>query len=986
MMVNKHAILQARVNIASSSPIAFEKYSNLTSSPFDREWTVILDELPGGSQEEQEFIHLEHDVDLKWENSTFFTSDLSFLVPLHPTLARTFIVSLLEISSSEKPRLITRRLANVHAIYTMPSERDSPVVSLELNGVFHYSNVSPAHFSTPAAREFAVPMTLILATIFTLGSYFLSNKCRNKYWELVDYKEETETNSPSIEENGTTSEETLDISNMSGAESCSSWDISIFSGKRSSDGKEEKGVNTQEESLVEPPSIVRYVGDSEHLCGADAKEVLKKKSRQPLYHRENDSPARKDFKVSTSATSAQAKAQHRIIRRADVTASIDISAMHSSDEEISLKGRKGSITSRSRVFNDEKENESKLAAKYLHFHDTPVRKIRSNPVREFSSIPVQQESSVASSVRHITDVKMRELHTVASSNTTPLVEGNCMQKMTDSNIEETCIGSNTQESYSQTRDFQKSQTSQKLNLSTECLHQYDNGIEKQPGNGQVEETCEFKSTISISPNNIFISAQKTPRSEKVKVKSSSAVTEGILLKQINSGTTHGMPLHAATKEDGNLDSDEKGGSLGSTIEKSPKICEKQTTQGPKLQVSSDDNNLTGRLMFVASSSETERSNCDFESKLDVVEVNVETKTPSSGFVFQHQHDVPSSVFENRPKVAEEALSNKEKDCRFVRGKENSTKTEKHSKSKVVTPVISINKRKDDALQVSDSDCDKCSLTRVKDGPSKTSRRFSGKKIPNDYIGGSLENKGQCEIEARTLIAEEPTFDIPSTSQSSQLDQNWLQRLKSRPGNNQAAIDCNSEHSPYASTLDPDSEASSSELPSPRLEEKMLIDPFEFTLDTEKSKGPNEKSTQRNDQDLKRTRDQYEPELSISCKKNGRFTSISQKTRTKTSRARLSVDNAEVMVWEPTESERLSMPPKRKKKRNKINAVLPDTTPSLEVLTKRIAAPVWQYSNARDSSKSAEKLRTAMSRACSTNPKDMVKSRKTTRCKTKIERK
>jgi len=959
MMVNKHAILQARVNIATSSPVAYDDYSKLKLSLFGRRWTVILDELPGDNQEGQEFIHLEQDVDLTWENRTLFKSELSFLVPLRAASARTFIVSLLEMIDLEMPRLVTRRLANFHAINAMVSEGGSYVVSVELNGMLECKHDPKTHFFTPSVLPL-VTVTVLSATI-ALFSYLILNVCRKKQSILSEHKQENETctSNSSSRENQTSSDESFEIGNTDDEESLSSWDESNYSGNGPFDGEEEKREKKGEGSIVEPPEILRCVDDSMNFPEVERKEASQRTSPHAANSTKNGSPPRNDVRLGTSVGLAQTESKHKPISRADITASIDLSAMHSSDEEIPLGREKKLITSRGLISS---QGETKLINEVRSLPNTPVEEMR---VKEISSSPIQHEIGVLSSIlQNVPNDKMDQSHSMASSHTTPSKADILKLKETAkerSKTEEAYTSPKAEGFSSQVKDFRESHSPKVAACSTEHLPQCNSKTIEKVDKGQIAEI-----TKGICKENSLLARLEIPTSKEVKIEPSRSTAE-------------------VTSSKLDIDVIEIGEDLNRNIKRHSEKAEKlvdqtaNTHEGLELQeleVSPNKSDLEDSIVLVASSTVADKNNFDSKMRYDVAhdiaESKPEQKVPPSG---HSENDGPTCTSKAKLECTKELLCANGKDFRSTSLEKHPSKGSNDIKSKVVTPVTCSNKPKPNSLQISDSDGD-----------------IPIHKLEIKSIGDKLERKGQSEVKAQTSTSEKPTSDIIDNSQPSQIDQNWLQRLKSRPKkvikpsaskerDVQPALESSSDRSSYASTLDPDSEDSSSEHPSLSLDEKTHFDPFEFTL----PKTSNENSTLINDKGLKRSRDKYELEQNISCHRNkvSRGTAMTQKIRNKTqSKPALSVCSTEVIMWEPTKKERLSIPQKRKKRRNRTTAILPDTTPSLQVLTKTITAPVWQYSNSHYSSKDGEKELASVSHTYSTNTKDLPIHRRATRSQTR----
>lgn len=119
--VNKHAVLNVHVTINCTSKPTIEAIES------DTKWSVVLDELVGSDS--TEVVHVVQTIHLDWSSSPHQgVAELSFVVPA--SVSRSFLLSLLE-----DERLVTRRLANVHATKKLESRGGGrPVVSVHLEG------------------------------------------------------------------------------------------------------------------------------------------------------------------------------------------------------------------------------------------------------------------------------------------------------------------------------------------------------------------------------------------------------------------------------------------------------------------------------------------------------------------------------------------------------------------------------------------------------------------------------------------------------------------------------------------------------------------------------------------------------------------------------------------------------------------------------------------------------------------------------------
>lgn len=963
MMVNKHAILQARVNIAPSSPVAYEEYSNLKLSLFGRRWTVILDELPGGNQEDQEFIHLEQDVDLTWENRTLFKSDLSFLVPLRAASARTFIVSLLEMIDLEMPRLVTRRLANFHAINAMVSEGGSYVVSVELNGMLEYKHDPKVHFFTSFVRGLPpVTVTVISATI-ALFSYLIVNVWRKKQSILSEHEEENETctTNSSPRQSQTSSDESYEIGNTDDEESLSSWDESNYYGKGSFNDEEEKREKKEEGSIVEPPEILRRVDDLMNFPEVERKGTSQTTSPDAANSTKYGSPPRNDVRLGTIVGLAQTESKQKPISRADITASIDLSAMHSSDEEIPSGREKKLIASRSLISS---QSETKLIHEVRSSPNTPVEEIR---VKEISSRPIQHEIGILPPIlQNVRNDKMDQSHSTASSLRTPSkadilkLKGTTGEK---SKTEEACKSPNAEGFNSQAKDVQEYESPKVVACSTGNLPQCNNKTIEKFDKGKIAEIAE-----GICDESSLLARLEIPTSKEVKIEPRS----------------RSMAKVTSSKLD--IDDVEIGEDLDRNMKKPSEKAEKLVDQTAnrheglvlqEIEFRANKSDLENSMVLVASSTVAAKNNFDSKMSLDVAHDIAESKPEQELPPSCHsENDGPTCTSKANLKCTTDVLCSNGKDSCSASLEKHPSKDRNDIKSKVVTPVTCSNNPKPNSMQISDSDGD-----------------ISIQKLEIKPIGDRLKRKGQTEVKAQTPASEDPTADIIDNSQPSQIDQNWLQRLKSRPkkvikpsaseerAGQDSTLAFSSDRSSYASTLDPDSEDSSSELPSLSLDHKTLSDPFEFKL----PKTSNVSSMRVNGKGLKRSRDKYELEQNFSCQRNkaSRITAMAQKISSKAqSKPVISVCSTDVIMWEPTEKERLSIPKQRKKRRNRTTAILPDTTPSLQLLTKTITAPVWQYGSRHHSSKDSEKELASVSHTYSTNEKDLPIHRRATRSQTR----
>ncbi|KAI2505133.1 hypothetical protein MHU86_9321 [Fragilaria crotonensis] len=126
-VVNKHAVLKVQVSINSTSMDA--PIDTFGPNGSEAKWSVVLDEVD--ASDSNSMVHLVQPIHLEWSSSPHQGfAELSFVVPA--SVSRSFLLSLLE-----GQRLVTRRLANVHATKKLEDSGGSPVVSVYLEGTTH---------------------------------------------------------------------------------------------------------------------------------------------------------------------------------------------------------------------------------------------------------------------------------------------------------------------------------------------------------------------------------------------------------------------------------------------------------------------------------------------------------------------------------------------------------------------------------------------------------------------------------------------------------------------------------------------------------------------------------------------------------------------------------------------------------------------------------------------------------------------------------
>jgi hypothetical protein len=129
-VVNKHAVLKVQVTINSTS------MDTVGPNELETKWSVVLDEVD--ASDSNSMVHVVQPIHLEWSSSPPHQGvvELSFVVPA--SVSRSFLLSLLE-----GQRLVTRRLANVHATKKLEDRGGSPVVSVYLEGTTRTRSSEP---------------------------------------------------------------------------------------------------------------------------------------------------------------------------------------------------------------------------------------------------------------------------------------------------------------------------------------------------------------------------------------------------------------------------------------------------------------------------------------------------------------------------------------------------------------------------------------------------------------------------------------------------------------------------------------------------------------------------------------------------------------------------------------------------------------------------------------------------------------------------
>jgi len=274
----------------------------------------------------------------------------------------------------------------------------------------------------------------------------------------------------------------------------------------------------------------------------------------------------------------------------------------------------------------------------------------------------------------------------------------------------------------------------------------------------------------------------------------------------------------------------------------------------------------------------------------------------------------------------------------TRGRRGFNKTVKNARENRLQKQINSNS------ELCTSHCGTNDLIKVERGNTvkRSSEHQTHCDAENENMVVIVENRKQ-NGKVATQTSHDQIFKIPTPSPSRhpRSDEHSSLRLKYRQSKllkipewqerpSALVKECSPDHSSYVSTLDPDCE-SSSDLTNNRLKEHTIDDPFEFKVDKSEVKVLIEKPFQLTNQSRKRTIDQSNPKTKMpSCKKSMMST-------------RCAFDDTEIEVWQPNERDFLTLLPKKKKKRRqRLNTMLPDPTPSLQVLAQTISAPVWQY--------------------------------------------
>jgi hypothetical protein len=305
--VNQHAILQVHLNINASEPSVRDAiyYHN-------KNWTVVLDEVvpvptPRESADGESVtttpssdIHARQFVDPEWTVSPVSSSsplagrralyfhqgvaDLSFVVPA--LVSRTLVVSLWEHhAEASSSRLVTRRLANIHAMGDHTSRRGNPVVRVELQGtttispdaiqsrvgdVDHHSWLSSRFFqdllpSSPPSWQMvaSVVILFLLSRTLVLSSKAYSKRRRLRGVGSINNNEESTQDSNHVE--GESSSETFEAGDAN-SDGESGYDASMSAEGGRPVSRRFLLIN-EDDSLDEdllPPSVLRLhmgIGD-----------------------------------------------------------------------------------------------------------------------------------------------------------------------------------------------------------------------------------------------------------------------------------------------------------------------------------------------------------------------------------------------------------------------------------------------------------------------------------------------------------------------------------------------------------------------------------------------------------------------------------------------------------------------------------------------------------------------------------------------------
>jgi len=1039
MMVNKHAVVQVHVTIHSPYPISFREDSNyLLSSPEGR-WIVILDELLA-SHEDEQHIHLEQVVTLQWKNRTLGNSDLSFIVPLHPTISRTFILSLLRVSAGGKSRLLTRRLANAHAINTMVSDKGSPVVTVELRGIlrgYMMNSVVMSFQRSHWCRNTCALLAIIFSIIKCCGS--LWHFCDTEHQTPVESGGDTESESL-VQEDDNTSDEEFELADEISNESCSSWE-SGDQESPSSECIEERGHASN--SVTSPPAIIRYHANFppfSKFFGEDQLHAFSSLPAHRTYHQVSSNHGKATEVATPIHTGKNLETRQKTLQRCAIATLMNHSAITTPYANMVSSERKKNANPSSL---DKRQNMPRYPAKSLHSCTTPSKKTANigQPICQLSN----------SAQRTTFDDKLQEICATTLVRETPILRSRGMKEREKmSPKEEASVDSMVENSHSRNQGNAEL-GAREIDINSKLPNdEYVNDVVGEMNHGDSSEACELHENAGEYSTRLLMSLRKesAPRSVKLPLVDDTTIWEissdlkNTWDSKVDDGsfTEEKVPTissaqkcyldRVSTKKYISLEMMSQGQLMTSAKSVVDDMLQLEDSRAP------DNSNLANQRIVarpqtddqkVKSIKEPKHSNMGENLDISCL-ISNEREAPVRNLISElNAASVPDSLRIQSAEINNVRDDNdtinsnrndKEKHQRIVARpqtddqKVKSIKESKHSnvggnldisclisnqREAPVKNLISelnaasvpdslciqsaeINNVRDDNDAISSNRNDKekqkiVSLTtdsKITDSKYPTSISgignidVAGVEVGASRISDSLQNYGMKHEKSISSFAVEQkkvmalrsklhVYQLPTPPSSyvlqSRCDQIWLPLLKSRTilnTNSLMAKNCcgkttaesNSGSSSYVSTLEPDSEASST-LADCGLHGRPTRDPFEFKVCIKEVKGNAKKSLQSSNRNLKRKLDQKDFRSSLYCggKAGRRTIKVPHESTVSIPTRYRSLESTDVIM-------------SRKKRRYGTSFAIPDTISSLQILAQTINEPAWQYNKQNQSSSKA----------------------------------
>ena len=931
-VVNQHAVLQVHVAINCTEPDWNVK-----------KWSVILDELLASDENSTMAVHLVQSIALDWSSGLQGVADLSFVVPA--SVSRTFILSLMEHES-----LVTRRLANVHAVKTLDS-RGSPVVSVVLQGTTVSSGTRRAscRFSSPW-KMLALLVFSVLVCRFLLVSGIMSS-CQ--YHPRNDDEDEFDGGSAGSSEYVEQSSEDDDEMTFD-----TGYDASVSS----EGGLSQRGPPPVVDTIIDdddsismmPPTVFRYRVDPSMFD-------------QLQHHHLRQVSSRRDFSQSQDEQRLF-YADHHVVSTPPREDPLDHQVDNGESRNVSTPTHQDPTPERTAT-SDERRNHA-TADSFIVSEHGPLESLpTSTPIEPVSEANVRATCEAGTNFQETSSVHRG-------------------QTSQDTNVRPPPVA---------TTDIARSHESVSQSALTAANH---NTLMPTPSVIGIPETVTTKqggseasratdpvddSSLTVKP---LVNAAVVASANEVTAETTVCVDEGAL------GTG---PAIAATTKDGAAtealfatedvpvtapenelpEATMEGGSgpeamtvTGTTSTHAPvpdaPVPEERTTKDASPEAAPAVLSTMG-VERNEEAKQLESRNELFENATAPSDVGIETEKtlPRSDenpcpvdlkpfYSDVHNTKQPESAWINHPSRLSPVPP--------VRYAERKTGGETTAKSIInqpalLSPVPSARAvdKKENWLQ---------RLARPKEQAKGMPRR-SGQTFDlqdnRDELPSSDNFKtfrARSAVLAAAPSSQASVFQLPTHvpptrdndgKEDITNDENWLQRLRSRSSSLQSGqpslaaggpnTDTEEDEFSYVSTLPPDSDTVS------------IPETLDFAID--------EKSPEKV---LAPLRPAFKPR---SVKRKRGYGGVAARTKSQAEKAPAEVspgsttsmgpgdyDDNEVIMWEPTAAERSSRPPKRKKRRvlGSISNAVPDAIPSLMVVAKQVNAPVWQFNEATWSSK------------------------------------